>query len=366
MQIPLSKFCGPVKQVSREACGPAASIVLDTAFPQFWPADPNSEDIRSQERFYREHGVDTIIRDMNPLRRFSGRTLPRHRYFSLCHDDTGNDLNTLGNELNFYLDPLRAGLVSFGDMAPSEMVEQFKSRFGLERPQGQYLLVLGVGRPGAISPVIDALGRARLVEEDVMLKQRKDRCVVEVQIPYTVETREINSVLDLRALDAQDFIVEEFFSKDTDKLKKKNRSGIDRFVDSLPLLMYPALGGGDPGEPVGGTLDALAAFIRSQGAEALIYPSARCDVLAENNLRQLRRWRGWCLVDFRNAPNPLTDVLEDASDGWPKVFPKDAAIRVATQGEYAGSFEVSGIVEWCRKRVNDLEAEFLRRSIADQ
>ena len=84
------------------------------------------------------------------------------------------------------------------------------------------------------------------------------------------------------------------------------------------------------------------------------------DVLAENTHRKLIRWRGWCLVDYRAASEPLVSEYYDLSRGWYASFPTGAAIRVATEGEFAGSFEVTGIVQWNRQRVGEAEATFLK------
>ena len=125
--------------------------------------------------------------------------------------------------------------------------------------------------------------------------------------------------------------------------------------------MHPSLGGGPQAEDSGAILQALAAFLRSNGAEALIFPSARSDVLAEIKNRRLSSWRGWCLIDYRDAPSPIMSSCVDLSTGWPTTFPKGAAIRIADNEEYAGSFEVEGIVAWGRKRVGELEAEFIEK-----
>jgi len=360
MQAPLCKFRGFLKQVDRQGVGHAASIILDTAFPGFWPGDPTSPESQARTRALKQQGVDHIFHDVNPPRRLSGCwSLPRGRYFSLCNDESGDDSHTLVNELNSYLDPSRAGLLMFGDMAVPAIAQEFTKRFGIQALSGKYLLVVAIGRPGAISPVVDALGHAGLLENAIE-QQRKDYCIAAVELPYSVTLCEINGAVDLRTLDAQEFLVEEFFKKDSSKLTKADRHGIDRFVETLPLLMYPEPGGGPPGDDVGAVLQAAAAFLRSQGAQALIYPSARCDVLAESKRRQLTRWRGWCLVDYRGASEPLVTGYYDLSSGWPTSFPSGAAVRVATEGDYAGSFEVTGIVHWNRQRVGEAEAKFLR------
>jgi hypothetical protein len=124
--------------------------------------------------------------------------------------------------------------------------------------------------------------------------------------------------------------------------------------------MHHERGGGAMAGSGGGMLQVFAAFVRSKGANALIYPSARSDVLAESRLGALTRWRGWCLVDYTGTPDPWIKSAIDVGAGWSISFPRGARIAYIPDGEYRGSFEVQGIVEWNRKRVGEIEAEFLR------
>src|SRR5436853_281909 len=116
MGVPLTRFCGFLKRIDRSTSGPQ-KIILDKAFPRFWPSDPDSDDFQRQGEVLRKQRVDYVFKDLNPPRRFSGCwSLPRSRYFSICNDESGNDSHTLVNELNSYLDPLRGGLLTFADL----------------------------------------------------------------------------------------------------------------------------------------------------------------------------------------------------------------------------------------------------------
>lgn len=359
MIAPLVQFKGFVKQVSRNNLTREANIVLDTAFPRFWPADTQSDDWQAQRQKIEEFGVDYIFSDVNPPRRLAGcLNFPRGRYYSLCYNSDGDDQNTLVNELNAYLDPIRGGLFMFGDMAIPEVVEAFSERFGVSARAGHYILGFAIGRPGAISPIIQKLKDQELTPEGLG-DQCQERVSLAVTIPYVVEQCEIPKVLDLRLPDCQEFIVEEFFKKDTPFLDKSDRTGIDKFIHALPILMRSELGGGAHGQGQSGTLQALAAFVRDCGASALVFPSARSDVLCEIQDRRLSRWRGWSLVDYRAAPQPILTCCHDISSGWDMSFPKGATVRIAANNEYEGSFEVQGMAKWCRDRVGEMEAEFV-------
>jgi hypothetical protein len=332
---------------------------MDKAFPGFWDADASSEDFRKQRAQLQKFRVDHILIDTHTPRRFvGGWNLPRGRYFSLCHDEAGDDQLTLTNEFCAYFDPLRAGIVMIFDTGTLEGFAALKKNFDDAEP-GPHITAILIGRPGLINPVIDALDQAGLIPQEANT-QGEDRCFLSFEFPYRVDLLEIHNVFDLRRPECQEYVVEEFFKKDTEQLKKKDRSGVASFVEALPVLMNPEVGGGHiVNSEHGPKLQALAAFLRSQGCEALIYPSARSDVLGEVRDRSINRWRGWCLVDYRGADGPEIAGLLDLSPGWTTRFPSGAQIRFASNGEFAGSFEVTGIAKWNRERITDGERKFV-------
>ena len=167
MSAPLKTLEVFVKQVDRKTIDGVAECVLDRAFPSFWPGDPDSEEARKRAEAFRQQGVDYLFHDVNSPRRFAGCwSLPRGRYFSLCVDGTGDDDHTLVNELTAYLDPLRGGLLLFADMGVPQALEQFRQLGNPSAEPGHYVAVVLIGRPGAISPVIDALeGRGLIPRE---------------------------------------------------------------------------------------------------------------------------------------------------------------------------------------------------------
>lgn len=359
MVIPLTTFDGHLKRVDRTLLGDAAACVIDRAFPHFWPADPNSEEMVRRKNALLEAGVDYLYQARDPPRRLAGcRGLNKGRYATLCLDASGNDEGTLVNELNAYLDPLRAGLLTFFDLGIPQHLEGFKRFEPSAEPQNTIALLL-VGRPGARSPVIQELD-SRGITPGADRRQSEERCMIGVEIPYRVDTVRIPGVFDLRTPTCQAFLVEEFFKKDCEVLTKRNRDGVTRFLETLPLLMNPDRGGGVPEDRNGGLLQALAAFLRKRGVQALIFPSARSNVLAEIQDHVLRRWRGWCLVDYREAREPLVSESYDLSEGWPQRFPSGTQIRFADDAEFGGSFEVTGLVEWHHERIGEQEAAFLK------
>jgi hypothetical protein len=359
MAIPLVTYSGFLKQLDRDTLNSAQRLVLDQAFPQFWPGNPDSPENRAQTNAMLNRGIDYVFQDMDSPRRFSGCwSLPKRRYFALCHDDDGDDRNTLVNELSAYLDPMRAGLLLFADLGVPEGRAWLTQVLGPQLPSHALVVVL-IGKPDGISPVIDGLQELGAIEV-ASNKQRQDRCMIAIQLPYRVQWQEIAGVFDLRLTRCQKYVVDEFFKKETKQLTKRDRHGVERFIETLPTLMNPALGGGAPSGDDGAILQALASFLRAEGAQALIFPSARSDASAVTHRGQLKDWRGWCLVDYRGAREPLVSGTVDFSSGWHVQFPVGARIRHAPDSdEYAGSFEILGITKWVRDRIGERETAFL-------
>lgn len=151
----------------------------------------------------------------------------------------------------------------FADMAVPEALEQFRKQVDPQAQPGPNITVVLIGRPGAISPIIDTLDRRGLIPHE-MNNQRQAYCLIGAPIHYTIKERTIANVFDLRLPECQDYVVEEFFKKDTAQLRKERRGGIHRFVESLPILRHPALGGASMAEDHGAILQALASFLRSR------------------------------------------------------------------------------------------------------
>jgi hypothetical protein len=78
------------------------------------------------------------------------------------------------------------------------------------------------------------------------------------------------------------------------------------FQELLYLLMSPELGGNE-------FTEALGLYLRCQGVNALVYPSARTKVGIHCRSGQLISSIGWNLVDYRNASLPVSKPRELSS-----------------------------------------------------
>lgn len=321
------------------------------AFPEFWPSDPNSPAMQQQFEEFKRMQVDLIYHNPHKQRRFSGwEDLPKGRYYSVCSNDRGEDEGTLVNELNAYLDPTRGGLLLFADMVTENACAHARNQYGFQGDAGPYLLFIFLSRPGAPSPFIRAASRAGLFEG--ACGQEKETVMLGTTVPYSVSQQVIDNVLDLRTLEAQRYILQEFALKDTEYFKKADRTGATAFVHLLPTLLASEHGGDH-------FTNAIGAFARQSCINAIVYPSARSNCSAVQRDGTLISAQGWNLVDYRGAPALSQHCTVDISKGWPTRFPSGATITHQPDGEYKGSWRVEGLVEWHRHQVGMKEQSFL-------
>lgn len=108
-------------------------------------------------------------------------------------------------------------------------------------------------------------------------------------------------------------------------------------------------------QDLGGTLgtDVIGAYLRSVGAEALIYPSARCNVEVEIRDKQLAGFHGWNLVDYRDA---AIDSLPDLPAFSLTAIDQGIGIEAPPAGNdmFYGSWRMKGSSE---RAVRRFEAE---------
>src|SRR5262245_13218260 len=150
-------------------------------------------------------GGAEVMFDSTTSRRFAGdSTVPRARYYSIPVDDYGWDDHTLLREISAHLTGSRyPGLVSLFDTSMTNSMELLgilaaitkKNYKALDLRLPSFLIAL---RPLAPDPTLrEAYGRSR---HDV------------VQVPFTLTTEVFKHVIDLRRLEAQAWLVEEFKS----------------------------------------------------------------------------------------------------------------------------------------------------------
>ena len=280
-------------------------------------------------------------------RRFAGdATLPRGRYFSVSDSSVGDDHGTLIHELISYTDHQKCGRFQITDPADPYAFADANSPQSLSSSVPMAITLNFQHDKNGLSPLVQHL---------------VDRCLIAVarstiiEIPYEVRTEKFDRVIDLREPRTQSWLYESLISGvpgvafeysggrvsnrlswagkrpsdlDTklwvggsnstnvitygpcDSWDERNIGGPENFLGLLPYLIFPVRGG----SPI---TDAIGRWLRQNGTNALIYPSARNDVecVVENGL--LTCTKGWNLVDYREAPAPHSKpCLIIAPDSW--------------------------------------------------
>ena len=327
--IPTREFHGWVKCHRAEHRNELGDIIMSKTFSFF---DVSSEEVTYSEldkavkQVAEEKGFETLDSPPVRRRRFAGDMrgallLDRGRYYTLCEDERGSDYGTLANELNSYCDPRRSG---FG------LANDTKQPNPSQDDHSSSLTIYIANAPGAPSSALHEAQRRGLLPLD------KERAAI--VIPYTVSELSIQKVLDLRYPETRAWLVKEFSNGKPDWLTYSGRTPPEGFgfYSFLPSLMSRSNGGDD-------LTDLIGAYLRSNGVEGLIFPSARSDVFVVFNNGQYVRSGGWNLVDYRGAftdlPKRQLVVLSD----WPK-FP-DTTTRIEAappSSEFAGSFRILG------------------------
>jgi hypothetical protein len=279
-------------------------------------------------------------------RRFSGdQTLPRKRYYCV-EDAITNDPanNTLLCELFSYADP-RMPLVpelldTTVDVEHGEMLCQamaWDSRqpavLHIVRPRNQ---------PWLIPPVLGIPAQG---------------CVL--RYPLTISDAAIERTIDLRKPDTLQWFLNVFvsfevlcegsFIDSTGEvivcLKIDPPETIEKF---LPMILAQNLGGGST------FIQGVGACLRSIGAEALIYPSARADSRSVTQSGMITESFGYALVDYRGAPECDFDPRRyfGALPNWSERVAKRITVKRAKDGD-SERIDVIGVrrLQECRYAV---------------
>jgi hypothetical protein len=155
------------------------------------------------------------------------------------------------------------------------------------------------------------------------------------ELASTVEWREIDRVLDLRRPEARQFLFQKFGNGDGDWVDYSGRPVPEAtgFHGLLSTLMDRNAGGNT-------LTDQIAGYLRTMGTSALIFPSARSNVLVSWKNSEMIGFRGWNLVDWSGETAPPKKSLKWITDWNP---PLDGGVRIVVAPEdspYRGSFRV--------------------------
>ena len=314
---------------------------MDFAFPEFLTLTaPTSEMIKDMERM-REQGVKDVFWKDRPERRYAGDfTLPRGCYYSVCSRPDGDDSGTVAKEMNAYRVAGKTGFVHAFDLMKEDSLKALDIASG---PRKAFGILIGDKKRFLQA----SESNADLINSYEYLDHTLSRAVdqpattsIIVLVPYQVEYREIEKVVDMRLPRVQEWFFERFHLGDGEALNKPNGGNIRSFLQMLPTLMSYPLGGNM-------ITSAIGAWMRNKGANAMIFPSARCDVAVTIKDGSLADWFGWNLVDYRAAVRkPAISSWADFSPWQEKVWKTQYTRLPPPRARYSGSWQVVGNEAW--------------------
>jgi hypothetical protein len=282
-----------------------------------------------------------------PNRRFSGGDdLPRQRYYSISEDALGTDSMSLMSEMRAYRSVKKSVLCTLLDTRYS--IPKFLAEsFGIGQTQMRSMLLVFCEGPELHNPFLEELDLHFRIGRRYPLSGEEDgqMGMALITIPYQVVHAEIPRVFDLRSLTSQEWL---FHAVCIERGIFPVHVSFDNprasFTDLLPWLMSMELGGG-------GLTEAIGRWLRRNGVDALIYPSARSDPFAIYLNGAAVKSAGWCLVDYRNPHVPVPDHdLFDLSVQTPFPFGKSPRVVSWQQPSLHGSWATEGVRHLYRYR----------------
>jgi hypothetical protein len=365
---PFTRFEGWLKCLRPTDLNEAQKLALQASFARFYSEAVTSLLVKEATVYaFATDQAERPSEAAYRYRRFSGgQDLPAGRYYAVCQNQLGYDGGALVAELSSYIDPAASGPVHICDSS-DPMLQAIFHRFRSDNP-GFFQHSLAVSffrRRGWASPAFQQLQKTSDLRFGPPLpysESPEDRCTV--YFPLRVEYVIIEDVIDLRLPHVRRWFVDCVFkglptarylyreqyeahqtlsclaqpelhldydaetaAAQAEATKAKStadespRNPPDREVvihATLPtgagnqlrgvlpemreaVLLRLLTSGGEGGSPV---TDAIGEWLRELGAGALIYPSARMNAHLHVENENIVNFKGFNLVDYRNAPFP--------------------------------------------------------------
>jgi hypothetical protein len=367
-KIPYRKFAGHVKRIRLDELEGIARRVIELAFPLFIGADDATA---RQRRVHSDFYGGRQLRNVKTRRRFSGglkdELLPRGRYHTVCTNPKQQsrekvkrsaDWGLLASEFGAYGDWTQTGpalVVDWSDECEVPMMKDLRSA----QPTADALFVMFMrqpGEPGLIDLIFREKDRDSQFDNDdwgggqylwrpaspVRIGEYTFGMAYGVNVHYKVEELRIDRVVDLRYPEVQAGFVRAFCPSLADE-------GVSGFLRLLPALLDPRLGGSV-------TTDLIGLYLRTHGAQALIYPSARFNTWVKVEAAIPTEFGGWNLVDYRDAPPCSHLPTFDPSLFW--ADPGTTVVELPPEGSKLeeGSWKIRGAMQKAdKKRMVDLQ-----------
>jgi hypothetical protein len=308
-----------LKQCDLQDLDPAAqqAFTLFSSFSQAWEQNlpRHMREAKQMLASLSPRGGEYELRaDTRPDRRFSGDgNLSRARYFSLCRDN-GLDGGTMLRELTSYNDPMGEGPVEIDDLTEGPPLAGDPSLgAGASSREGRRGILISIP-PYTAMRYNWLRGAVRRWETTTVLlpvrttRERFER-LIDVRNPRVASwfTRELTRLC--------------WIAGDGSEARAfPTKKPLDEFADLLPSLMAQDHGGGNGATRIAGQ------WLRTLGADALVFPSARSDSWVEAGREAVRDSYGWNLVDYRGA-SPARFQTFDMTPAWPTQVSNEIYLR---------------------------------------
>jgi hypothetical protein len=342
MDIPFTTFHGQLKQLDYNFAVPIMKELFDTCFSAF-------EDIDEQYSTLIKQGVKQFITaagseinfGFRPRRFSGGPGLSPGSYYTLCDGKNYNDYGTLRDELTAYYRGLSGITPLILDPKVDEGVLEYLQKShnfsdeSLLHPL--YLYIYSIER--------ETEKNKNLIERNKFPMGDK------IAITYGVRQfeTEISRVIDLRDFETQNWFVNNFVNLEL--ANEKNiakedhvffmpKKPIENFGDLLPVIVSLETGGGIIfGQAVGH-------WLRLNGANALVFPSARSNTFNEIIDGKIKGFKGWNMVIYANAMEPVKVNLFGRMATWRDIDHDHIKVQYTSDGSTRGSFSIRGVQEF--------------------
>jgi hypothetical protein len=324
---PIGTFTGHLKFHRPETLNALGRAAIEFAFPGFLALPEPTPEMLDQMQRRREMGADTVSWEDRPHRRYAGdTTLPRGCYFSVCRTDDGDDSGLVAHEMNAYREPEKSGPVAAFDLMSEKARDALRIETGPRHALGIFVKNKSLFVEKNRTVAEEFFDQSALSGSGALL----------VDIPYQVEYRKIERVIDLRVPYVQEWFFSHFRLGDGEALDKPNGGNVGSFVEMLPTLMSAMRGGND-------VTNAVEVWMRTNSVDALIFPSARSNTSVTVNSGKLQDWYGWNLVDYRLATEgPVFTRWIDFSPWDTKVLEGFRILTPPRDSAFAGSWRIEG------------------------
>jgi hypothetical protein len=312
--VPFSTFRGTLRQIDTTASGK----IFDFYFPMFASLQEQSEWMKKSEIGWVYSASSTEMAGRGRERRFAGdETLDRGRYYALEDSPSSPpENNTLLREILAYASPTALVMPKLFDTTVD--LDAVKK---LSRDTGRKFAT------PALIMVIPPHGRGGL---PASLGVSHAETTI-ITYPLKIVELELDHVLDLRKHSTLDWLGQTFVSLEE---QEAENSPIRSFkgnppktgFELVPTLLSQMLGGGSP------FIQGIGAWLRSHGANALIYPSARSDCFVSLNYEEIEESYGFILVDYRGSGRCPWKESFGRLVGWVDKASRQIEVEVKSEG----------------------------------